>query len=296
MYCNEWVDIMKKELERIHIPLTNECHLRCSFCLNSKKEQTNIYKLSPTSIMKYLIFAKEYNCYEIEFGMLVGEPFLYPVDEWKKILTFAKLIKLKTISFFTSGIVYKEDLLLFLNGISSEDFQIDIKISLYADTQDDFIKRCRPKDLNDIESFFNIEKNINFINNLKNKFFTISVENRTEKTNNNSLSKLITSNQREYDFKWTTKTSKFEVHLPERQGKCYWIDKDLGIDKDSNLIACAWLDKNSTLNLGNIFTTSVEDLRKNHQNLIEKQDKNIFTGCCVHCNGYSPREDSKKQN
>ena len=119
---------MKKESERIQIPLTNECHLRCSFCLNSKKEQTNIYKLSPTLIKKYLIFAKEFNCYEIEFGILIGEPFLYPVDEWKKILTFAKLIKHKNISFFTSGIVYKEDLLLFLNEIVSEDFQIDIKL------------------------------------------------------------------------------------------------------------------------------------------------------------------------
>ena len=108
---------MEKESERIHISLTNECHLRCSFCLNSKKEQSNIYKLSPTLIKKYLIFAKEFNCYEIEFGLLIGEPFLYPVDEWKKILTFAKLIKHKNISFFTSGIVYREDLLLFLNVI-----------------------------------------------------------------------------------------------------------------------------------------------------------------------------------
>ena len=283
---------MKKESERIQIPLTNECHLRCSFCLNSKKEQTNIYKLSPTLIKKYLIFAKEFNCYEIEFGILIGEPFLYPVDEWKKILTFAKLIKHKNISFFTSGIVYKEDLLLFLNEIVSEDFQIDIKLSLYADTIDDFMKRCNPKDLNNIESFFNIEKNINFINNLKNKFFTVSVENRTEKTNNNSLSKLITSNQRGHDFKWSSKASKTEVYLPERQGRCHWIDKDLGIDKDSNLIACAWLDKNSTLNLGNIFTTSIGDLKKNHQNLIEKQDKNIFTGVCVHCGGYSPSKEN----
>ena len=47
--------IMKKESERIQIPLTNECHLRCSFCLNSKKEQLNIYKLSPTLIKKYLV-------------------------------------------------------------------------------------------------------------------------------------------------------------------------------------------------------------------------------------------------
>ena len=80
--------------------------------------------------------------------------------------------------------------------------------------------------------------------------------------------------------------------MPKRQGRCYWIDKDLGIDKDSNLIACAWLDKNSTLNLGNIFTTSIGDLRKNHQNLIEKQDKNIFVGVCVHCGGYSPSKEN----
>ena len=103
---------------------------------------------------------------------------------------------------------------------------------------------------------------------------------------------MITSNQRGHDFKWTSKASKTEVYLPERQGKCYWIDKDLGIDKDSNLIACAWLDKNSTLNLGNIFTTSIRDLKKNHQNLIEKQDKNIFTGVCVHCGGYSPSKEN----
>ena len=131
---------MKKEYEKIQIPLTNECHLRCSFCLNSKKEQSNIYKISSTMVKKYLVFAREYNCYEVEFGILIGEPFLYPLEEWKRVLKFTKLIGHKKVSFFTSGIVYREDFLNFLNEIAEEKFEIDIKLSLYADTQEDFIK------------------------------------------------------------------------------------------------------------------------------------------------------------
>ena len=286
---------MKKEYEKIQIPLTNECHLRCSFCLNSKKEQSNIYKISSAMVKKYLVFAREYNCYEVEFGILIGEPFLYPLEEWKKILKFTKIIGHKKVSFFTSGIVYREDFLNFLNEITEEKFEIDIKLSLYADTQEDFIKRCGPKDLDTNESFSNIERNINFINNLKNKFFTVSVENRTEKINNNSLSKLITSDQRGHDFKWSLKASEKEVHRPERQGRCYWLDKDLGIDKDSNLIACAWLDNKSTLSLGNIFTTPIKELRKRHQSIIEKQDNNIFSGICAHCDAYSPSKGNTNE-
>jgi uncharacterized radical SAM superfamily Fe-S cluster-containing enzyme len=49
---------MKKESEKIQIPLTNECHLRCSFCLNSKKEQSNIYKISSAMVKKIFSFCK----------------------------------------------------------------------------------------------------------------------------------------------------------------------------------------------------------------------------------------------
>ena len=81
---------MKKESERIQIPLTNECHLRCSFCLNSKKEQTNIYKLSQEG--KNLIVLPETVLDELDSKKSGFDEINFQAREFARILENSKIL------------------------------------------------------------------------------------------------------------------------------------------------------------------------------------------------------------
>ena len=115
---------------------------------------------------------------------------------------------------------------------------------------------------------------INYINSRYNTNLKNNVDNITIKD------KLFINNFQE--FIWPDLNNNYYNEL----GTCYALTDHIGILVDGTIIPCC-LDTQGTINLGNIYKDSLEDIMKNYRiiNMIKNFKNNKkYEELCKHCN------------
>lgn len=259
--------------KKIYVEITNNCNLKCDFCIKNKREQ----KYITIDIFKCLLDKiKDYT--EYLYFHILGEPLMHPhINELINIasnnfkvnittngylincIKNNKNIRQLNISLHSYSDKYKSDLKTYLTNIfDSVDVLLEnktyVSLRLWVNNKfhQDIIKyinqryNCNiPKDIDN----FTIKENL-FINNF-------------------------------HEFIWPDlNNSYYSVN-----GTCYALKDQIGILVDGTVVPCC-LDTLGTINLGNIYKQSLQDILKQErvQDMLDnfKRHKKCEE-LCKHC-------------
>jgi len=265
------MDVDKSEFQ---VPMINICNLRCTFCQNSDEYQKNKIIVPVETVKKYIDFAVEWGAESIELGSLIGDSFLYPYNGFVEIVDYCNTFDNLEIQFFTSGEFYNERIFDLVNSINNPL----VTISFYGYDKTHFQTRTGKDKYNNVMKTINYLKKCNNIN--------LEINNRTN-ASNKYIDNELTGNfdiPEVVDFEWDLGNSDIITKV-ERAGHCKWMDDDVGINYDGEVVFCSWQDINGDTSLGH-YTDGVDKLRKKMNFYKTLQDNKIFSGICATCNAY----------
>ena len=269
-----------KRFKKIYIEITNACNLSCSFCSKTKRK---IEYMSPKDFKEVLSKIKDYTDYI--YLHVKGEPLLHPnLDEILSICDKEKI----NVQITTNGTLLKDkkDILLKHNIRQ-------INISLHSE--------------NDIPTYF--EDVFDTCNELSNKSYicyriwTLK-DNKFSKKSTNIVNKLIDYYKLSPDIVdkiytkkdinlskniFLSKSNIFDWPDKDRKestdGFCLGLNTHIGVLVDGTVIPCC-LDGDGIINLGNIFTESVDEILNKEltKNIIDNFKKNkAYHPLCKKC-------------
>lgn len=249
--------------KKIYLEISNICNVQCSFCPIVEREKEI---LSPAQFEKILIKVKD-QTEELSLH-LMGEPTAHP--ELDKILLIAGEYDVK-INLTTNGILTKRKSELLLNSKAIR--QINFSLQAY---QDNFPEKPILNYLNPILEFSKVfmEKNPDkYINyrlwnlgddNLNNSEVLEVVESFFDIDINRNVDVAFKKSKRIWKNIYLHFDSRFEwpsLDAPfySKQGKCYGLSSHIGIHANGTVVPCC-LDKEATINLGNINDQSLDEI------------------------------------
>ena len=269
-----------KKYKRIYIEITNNCNLNCSFCSEVLKKRRN---MSLEEFEEVLNKIKDYTDYI--YLHVKGEPLVH-----KDIIEFinkANEYNLK-VNLTTNGTIfnkYAKELgkCKNLNKINFslhsennkpnylEDIFDNIK---YLSTNTTVIYRLWTLKNNELD-----EKSTKIVDKIK-EYYDLSPEtvDKIKNTTNIKISSTIYVDK-DNEFEWPT------VNNHKSEGFCYGLSTHIAILVDGTVVPCC-LDSNGVIELGNIFTDSLEDVinSNRYQNLLKSlRDRKPCEELCKSC-------------
>ena len=269
-----------KKYKRIYIEITNNCNLNCSFCSEVLKKRRN---MSLEEFEEVLNKIKDYTDYI--YLHVKGEPLVH-----KDIIEFinkANEYNLK-VNLTTNGVLfdkYAKELgkCKNLNKINFslhsennkpnylEDIFDNIK---YLSTNTTVIYRLWTLKNNKLD-----EKSTIIVDKIK-EYYNLSSEtvDKIKNENNIKISSTIYVDK-DNEFEWPT------VNNHKSEGFCYGLSTHIAILVDGTVVPCC-LDSNGVIELGNIFTDSLEDVinSNRYQNLLKSlRDRKPCEELCKSC-------------
>ena len=269
-----------KKYKRIYIEITNNCNLNCSFCSEVLKKRRN---MSLEEFEEVLNKIKDYTDYI--YLHVKGEPLVH-----KDIIEFinkANEYNLK-VNLTTNGVLfdkYAKELgkCKNLNKINFslhsennkpnylEDIFDNIK---YLSTNTTVIYRLWTLKNNELD-----EKSTKIVDKIK-EYYDLSPEtvDKIKNTTNIKISSTIYVDK-DNEFEWPT------VNNHKSEGFCYGLSTHIAILVDGTVVPCC-LDSNGVIELGNIFTDSLEDVinSNRYQNLLKSlRDRKPCEELCKSC-------------
>ena len=269
-----------KKYKRIYIEITNNCNLNCSFCSEVLKKRRN---MSLEEFEEVLNKIKDYTDYI--YLHVKGEPLVH-----KDIIEFinkANEYNLK-VNLTTNGTIfnkYAKELgkCKNLNKINFslhsennkpnylEDIFDNIK---YLSTNTTVIYRLWTLKNNKLD-----EKSTIIVDKIK-EYYNLSSEtvDKIKNENNIKISSTIYVDK-DNEFIWPT------VNNHKSEGFCYGLSTHIAILVDGTVVPCC-LDSNGVIELGNIFTDSLEDVinSNRYQNLLKSlRDRKPCEELCKSC-------------
>lgn len=288
--------VIKMNLKRLYIEITNICNLNCSFCSPLKREKRY---MSLNEIEHILKEFKDFNCHI--YPHIKGEPLCHP--DFEEIILLLVKYK-KPVNITTNGVFISkyQDILL------KNARQVNISVHSLLDGQ---IKNPK-KYLDDIISFGLYAKERKSPN-VSYRLWTES-ENESPKDESMNIIKTL-SDAFKFDVSTEIKKGRNAIKLTDNvyislmnkfdwpdlnnektrtAGNCLGAKEMLGILADGTVVPCC-LDADGIINLGNIFKDSIYDILNTERFL--KLNEGFFGGTlseelCRKCTFY----DSRKGN
>jgi len=265
--------------KRIYIEITNKCNLNCSFCSKDNKQKKEMTENEFETVITKI---KDYTKYI--YLHIKGEPLIH--SKFKNILQICKKYNLK-VNLTTNGVFLDKR----IKDIKESRVVRQINISLHSENS-------KPNYIEDILSSVSNIKDI-IINY---RFWTLdnnqldtkmkimldkiykhyNIEKDTNKINENTF---ISKGDK---FIWPNINNNYY----NESGYCHGIKDQLGILSDGTIVVCC-LDSNGISNLGNIFTTNLDDILKSEkvQKIINGfNNRCVYLELCKHCS-YKERFD-----
>ena len=261
------------KFKKIYIEITNICNLKCSFC--SKSNRT----LKEMTIDEFEEILKKINNYTDYIYLHVkGEPLIH--SNLDKIIEITNKYN-KKVCITTNGVFLKNklDILKKYNNI------YQINISLHSENNKE----------NYLEDIFYSVDNLDCY--ISYRFWTLNeglMDDKTkyylskikEKYKQNELYDGIKLKDKIYlsledKFDWPNINNDYYNNV----GTCYGGKTHLAILNNGTVTICC-LDGEGISNLGNIFTTTLEDiiLSKKYKNIIKGfNDRKVHLEICKHC-------------
>lgn len=262
-----------KKFKKIYLEITNQCNLKCPFCIQNKRDSKY---LSIDEFKTILNKVEDYTDYL--YFHVMGEPLLHPNI---KDFIFLAHHKFK-INITTNGYLIKR-----LDGIK-EIRQINISLhsydSKYNISVDEYMNNIFK--IIDSEEFKNTYVSLRFwvdnkhndeIITLLNNHYNIDIN---EKTQDYKINNHIFINNF-HKFIWPD----LENEYYNESGTCYALKEHIGILSDGTVIPCC-LDSIGCINLGNIYVDTIEDIMNTNRvkKMIEGfNNNNKIEEFCKHC-------------
>lgn len=271
------------KFKRIYIEITNICNLNCSFCsplLRPKKEMT------PKEFEQVIKKINNYTDYI--YLHVKGEPLTH--HNLDNILSICKKYN-KKVCITTNGVFLKDK----IDILSKYDNIYQINISLHSENkketyiEDIFSSVDKLKYPYINYRFWTLEKSIDKVNNkylnmIKFKYKVNKLQDKMKLDNKIYLSL-------DSKFIWPSTTNNYY----QEEGTCLGAKTQLAILSDGTVSICC-LDSIGESNLGNIFTSTIEDIinSSKFQNTIKGFNNNkVYLDICKHC---SYKERFSKKN
>jgi radical SAM protein with 4Fe4S-binding SPASM domain len=260
--------------KKVYVEITNNCNLDCSFCIGNKREKKFI------DIDSYEVLLNKLEGYtDYLYFHVMGEPLLHP-----KINDLINIASKKyNINITTNGYL--------INRIKNNKNIRQINISLHS--FDDKYKTTLDEYMNNIfDSVDELSKNTYieyrmWVDNVNKD----KIINKLEEKYNISIGDIdhITLDknvfyQVEQEFIWPDINNSYY----EEEGTCMGTRSHIGILVDGTVVPCC-LDSNGSINLGNIYESSLDDILNGELYSSIKEgflnNKKIHP-MCRHCNFY----------
>ena len=281
----------KLSLYQAKVFLTTKCSLRCKHCVNTTHKVPKVVATFD-EVKKQIDFLRSMGVHRIELGVLVGDSIEYPVEDFAKVVDYLEGVEdVEVISISSSLLFLKPEHIVVLNRTN----KLKIQLSWYGKDDDEYkqiggFKRGYTRLLNCVELLRGVTTKI--------QLTVISMF--PNKTTENPLISLIddiaskSKIEVTYDNEavmtdWNNMLSDTKVinFIKPRRGACDFLFADMGIDENGNVLSCAWFDYSRLVVLGNINSSTPEEIIKNHEKIVQQQEFGIFTGPCRNCTVYT---------
>lgn len=245
--------------KKIYLEITNQCNLKCDFCIQNKRNSKFMEKQDFLTILDKI---KDYTNY-LYFHVL-GEPLLHPsinefIDEASSRNFF---VNITTNGYLIKRIKDNKNIRQLNISLHSFDDKYLVLLDNYLDNIFDVVDELIKN--NTYVSFRLWVKNKyhkEIINKINEHYNTnINYDIKDYKINNN----LFINNF--HEFIWPNLNNEFY----EEKGTCYALRDHIGILVDGTIIPCC-LDTLGNINFGNILNNNLESIINSdrYQNMLE---------------------------
>lgn len=248
-----------KKFRKIYLEITNICNMHCSFCPETTRAKAFM------SVEDFEYIAKEIKPYtDYVYLHVKGEPLLHP--NLKEILDVCNECNLK-VNISTNATLLKEKFKIIkeanirqlnISLHSFENKEDSNKIEDYLQTITALCDKLAEQGVIIRYKLWNAEKEANN-NEIQMVKFLSTKYNIELQTTPYEKDKKLAANifvSIKSPFKWPDMTAK-----EKNEGKCYGLRNQIAILVDGTVVPCC-VDNNGDINIGNIFTTSLEKILK----------------------------------
>ena len=245
------------KFKKIYIEITNDCNLNCYFCIHNKRE---VKYMSMDEFKIVLDKIKGYTKYI--YLHVMGEPLMHPfINEFIDYASKDFFVNITTNGYMLEKVVNNKNIR-------------QINISLHSGVNIDKVFEC--VDIlrkNTIINYRIWVKNDGLIDKLKSKY-NADIRDGVKLCDNVYVSM-------KEEFIWPDLNN----NINNSYGVGYGLKTHLGILVDGTVVPCC-LDSKGDINLGNIFSSNLSDIRKSFKyQCIENGFKNNkrIEELCKHC-------------
>lgn len=277
-------------LYQMKIFTTTKCSLRCKHCLNStEKIPKSIASID--YIKKQINFVRKCGVRNIELGVLIGDTFEYPLNEFGEIIRYLESLKdVDVISISSSLLFLKPEHIKIINSTD----KLKIQLSWYGKDDDEYEEITKFK-----KGYSRLLKNVELLNGITSNILLTVISMFPNKTDNNPLITILDEIKSKTNIKivfdnqatvtnWKNMiTDKIKLFKQNRRGACDYLFADMGIDENGDVLGCAWFDYGRLVKLGNIHKNTPKEVVDKHKKIVQQQEFGVFLGPCKNCTVYS---------
>ena len=255
----------EKRFQKIYVEITNRCNLKCSFCLDGKREKRFM------TVDEFKTVIRKIKDFTNLIALHVkGEPLLHP--ELKEILnvcyeenilvnitTNATLLEKRLETILSSKAV--RQLNLSLHSINKNENTKLYNVESYLEEVFRVSKIILDKSniiisyrLWNLDSLENNEENETILLKMQEEFNVENLINRAKKESFVKLAKNAFLNQ-DYEFVWPS----MENEIVSEEGTCQGLRSQIAILSNGEVVPCC-LDQDANIKLGNIFEEDMEKI------------------------------------
>ena len=257
--------------KKIYLEITNNCNLKCPFCIQNKRKNEFI---SIDNFKIILSKIKDYTKY-LYFHVL-GEPLLHPnINELINVASKDFYINITTNGYLINKI--KDNQNIRQVNISLHSFN-----SKYNLTLEEYLNNIISVINNLPNTYFSLRFWVDNENNLKMKEYLENYFHKEIKLEENFKINSHVFISIGHEFIWPTLTNNYYSD----NGKCYALKDHIGILVDGTIIPCC-LDTEGIINLGNIYQDNLDDIinSKRYQTMLKCfQENKRCEELCKKCN------------
>ncbi len=270
------------KLKKIYIEITNTCNLDCSFCIKNQRKPM----IMSFDNYKYIIDKIKNNTKEIYLHVL-GEPLMH--KDINSFIDYANnnglLVNITTNGYLINKI--KDNNNIHRLNISLHSFNNKYKIDIedYLNNIFNVIDNIKDNTFVSLRLWVN-GKNTNTILKYINSHYHTDISDLKDNTKTKISNNLIIDTF--HEFIWPNLNNNYYSEV----GKCMGLINHIGILSDGTIIPCC-LDSIGIINLGNIYSSNIDDIYNN------KRVKEIIKGfknnykceeLCKHCSFLENKE------
>ena len=256
--------------KKVYVEITNICNLKCSFCIHNKRESSFMSKDNFQVILEKL---KPYTKYL--YLHVMGEPLMHPyINEFINLASQYYFVNITTNGYLIDKIKNNKNIR-----------QINISLHSFNDKYNKTLNEY----LTDILEVTNILKEYTYINyriwaSNPYKKDIIKILEEYYNTTINGHTKLSKNTFIDFDteFFWPDLSNNYYNEICT----CYALKNHIAILVDGTIVPCC-LDSKGSINLGNIFESSIEDIinsKRYQKMLINFKNNKRCEELCKHCN------------